>query len=109
METTENNKQEEIKRKFTGIWIPAEIWLMKELNNSEKMMWAGILSLYDKKIGGCCYSNGYLAKFFNITERHVRRHLLNLKEMELIKEFFVDDEYGRKVRLLTAEYDKEKV
>jgi len=108
MEDEKIQTEKEIKRKFTGVWIPAEIWLMKEINLSEKMMWAEISSLYDKDIGGCYASNDYLANFFNITERHVRRHLLNLKKMELVNIFFVDDEYDRSTRLLTAEYDKSK-
>lgn len=54
------------KRKFKGIWIPAALWLCRELNATEKAMVAEVDSL-DADGDGCRAKNAYLADFFGLS------------------------------------------
>jgi hypothetical protein len=65
------------ERRFTGIWIPAELWMTNELTSQEKIMWAEIDSLDNEN--GCFASNAYLAEFFGLSERRVREILSALE------------------------------
>ena len=67
----------EPKRKFTGIWIPAELWLDRTLSITEKAIYAEVRSLDNEK--GCYADNEYLADFFKLSERQLQRHLKTLK------------------------------
>ena len=55
-----------MNREFRGIWIPAEIWLAKELTVGEKLMYVEIDSL-DKLERGCFASNAHFAELFSIS------------------------------------------
>ncbi len=57
------------KRKFKGIWIPAEIWESKELTLQEKVFLVEIDSLNNEN--GCYANNNYFAKFFGISTTRV--------------------------------------
>jgi len=59
------------ERVFRGIWIPAEIWLKKDLTLLEKNLWAEIDSL-DRQ-DGCYASNEYFAEFFGVSVPTVTR------------------------------------
>lgn len=73
------------KRKFKGIWIPAEIWLNPKLTFVEKLVWAEIDSLSSKE-QPCCASNDYFVKVLGIDERRIQRAMRALKQEELIKQ-----------------------
>lgn len=68
----------ENKREFKGVWIPAEVWLCKDLGIVEKALYAEICSLDGKD--GCFASNAYFAKFFGISERMVSGYISSLKD-----------------------------
>lgn len=71
------------KRRFKGIWIPARLWLAKELSIFEKSMLAEIDSL---SVEDCCFaSNEYLAVFFGISQRRVQQVLQKLIEKNLVE------------------------
>ncbi len=53
-------------RDFRGIWIPAEIWLTKELTVGEKLMYVEIESL-SRLQRGCFASNAHFADMFQIS------------------------------------------
>lgn len=75
--------EETHNRAFKGIWIPAAIWEHPMLSINEKVLWAEIDSLDEKKIH-CTASNQYLCKFFGWNERKLQRCLLKLKSLGLI-------------------------
>lgn len=89
---------ENLPRDFKGIWIPREIWLHTELLPLEKLLWAEIHSLYERKRGGCFATNTYLAKFLGVTDRYVREMISKLKRLGFVKDVAFD---GR-TRILTA-------
>ena len=93
-------KKEEQKRVFKGVWIPKEVWLDSDLNILEKCLLAEIDSLDGKH--GCFASNSYFAKFFNIKEQNISRHLSKLKKLGYIKQIYFD---GRK-RILKCDLMK---
>lgn len=77
----------EQKRKFQGVWIPRAIWLDETLSIIEKALMVEIDSLDNEN--GCIAGNTYFAKFFQISERQVKRYVSRLKdegwiEVELI-------------------------
>ena len=70
------------KRKFKGIWIPAEIWESKNLTLQEKVFLVEIDSLDNDK--GCYANNNYFANFFGLSTTRV-----SLVINSLIKKGFV--------------------
>ena len=70
-------------RDFKGIWIPAEIWLDKDLNWIEKILLREIDSLSGEK--PCWATNKYFAEFFGLSERSISRYINNLKDKKKIK------------------------
>tara|TARA_R110002072_G_scaffold74432_3_gene176383 strand:+ start:532 stop:1134 length:603 start_codon:yes stop_codon:yes gene_type:complete len=71
-----------MKRKFKGIWIPAEIWESKELTLQEKVFLVEIDSLNNDR--GCYANNNYFGKFFGLSTTRV-----SLVISSLIKKGFV--------------------
>ena len=67
-----------MNRAFRGIWIPAEIWLNKDLSTNEKVLLAEIDSLSGME--GCFASNQYFADFFGLTKERVRKIISSLKD-----------------------------
>jgi len=53
-------------RGFKGIWIPAHLWLDKNLTVQELLFFVEIDSL-DADKSGCFASNNYFSKFFGLT------------------------------------------
>ena len=70
-------------RKFQGIWIPANLWLMKELTMQEKFFLVEINSLDNES--GCFAGNEYFADFFKISSRRVSTVINNLIEKGFVK------------------------
>ncbi len=73
-------------RKFTGIWIPREIYLRKDINALEKMLWAEIYSLHSDEHGGCYASEKYLTEFIGIKRTQLYEMLKHLKELGLLED-----------------------
>tara|TARA_R100000231_G_scaffold42707_1_gene37271 strand:- start:2272 stop:2871 length:600 start_codon:yes stop_codon:yes gene_type:complete len=71
-----------MKRKFKGIWIPADVWESKDLTLQEKVFLVEIDSLNNDK--GCFANNNYFAKFFGLSTTRV-----SLVINSLIKKGFV--------------------
>lgn len=65
-------------RAFRGIWIPAEIWLNKDLSTNEKVLLAEIDSLSGEE--GCYASNQYFADFFGLSKERARKVIASLKD-----------------------------
>lgn len=74
---------EKEKREFKGIWIPAEIWLKKELSVLERGLFAEIDS-FDRTESGCYAGNDYFAEFFGVSAPSIARAIRKLLQKELI-------------------------
>ena len=70
------------ERRFLGVWIPKEIWLSEELTLQEKAFLAEIQSLDNED--GCYASNGYFAKFFDLSKTRVSLVIKSLVEKEYV-------------------------
>jgi len=73
----------EPKRKFKGVWIPAEVWLDRDLSIVEKVMLTEIDSLDDVE-RGCYAKNAYFAEFFNLSKSRVSEIISGLEQKRLI-------------------------
>lgn len=60
----------DLPRKFQGVWIPADVWLDRDLTITEKVMLVEIGSLQDEK-RGCYASNAHFAAFFDLSVSRV--------------------------------------
>lgn len=71
------------KRDFKGIWIPAEIWLSRDLSVMEKLFLLEIDSLDNDQ--GCFASNAHFADFFDISKGRCSQIIKSLEAKKLIK------------------------
>jgi len=67
---------------FAGVWIPAEIWLRKDLCPTEKFLLAEIESLNVEE--GCRVSNECFASIMGVSVSRVIQMLKKLKDKNLI-------------------------
>lgn len=72
------------ERAFRGVWIPAEIWLNRELSLQEKVMLIEIDSLQHPQ-KGCFKSNKKLAEFFGLSPNRVSEVISSLKKKGWIR------------------------
>jgi hypothetical protein len=59
-----------LPRKFKGVWIPADLWMNRELSITDKVMLVEISSL-ESDDRGCYASNAHFAKFFDLSVKRV--------------------------------------
>jgi len=57
------------KREFTGVFIPAHIWVSKALIPSEKMI-LGEIDALSKKTGWCTAGRNHFAEWLNCTPQN---------------------------------------
>ena len=65
-----------MERAFKGVWIPAEIWLNKELSIQEKVILTEIDSLDNED--GCFASNKHFMDFMRLKERRIKELIKGL-------------------------------
>lgn len=87
-------------RGFKGIWIPAEIWLSKELTVMEKLFFVEIQSLDNED--GCYASNQHFAKFFGVTKGRCSQIINALKDKGFIKVEYLKDDKETKGRIIKS-------
>lgn len=94
-----------MKRKFKGIWIPAEIWLSQKLTLQEKCLIAEIDS-FDM----FWMSNKGIAEFLGVSSERARKVLMQLKNKGVIDVQITRDPYTQKVvsRVITIRDDFRK-
>lgn len=92
-----------VSRKFTGIWIPREIYLREDISALEKMLWAEIHSLDDDRYGGCYASEKYLCNFLGVERRRFYVMIKELKEAGLL----IDVSFNGRVKVRKAILPKE--
>jgi len=83
-------------RQFLGIWIPREIYLNKNLNWTDKILFVEINSLDNER--GCFASNEYFAEFLSVSTTTISTSISKLKNLGLIEQVSFD---GR-TRILKA-------
>lgn len=86
------------KREFSGIWIPAEIWLDEELNSYERLLYAEIASFGRK---GCWKRSEELMKLLGAGRDTFQKTCRNLRERGYICEKRM---FGRIVRTSTLTF-----
>lgn len=96
-----------MNRNFKGIWIPAHIWLDKNINLTEKCLLAEIDSLSD--IDGCFASNQYFADFFGLSKDRISKLISGLKNkgyitVELIYKEGTCEVEQRLIRIVPSSY-----
>jgi hypothetical protein len=85
-------------RSFKGVWIPAKIWLDRELTLNEKAYLTEIDSLDNKK--GCFAQNAYFADFFGVTEKQASRVINSLVKKKYIYSTIINKEGNNAKRTL---------
>jgi len=68
--------------KFTGVWIPREVFQHKSLSPTAKFVY-GIVDSLDNE-DGCYASNGYLSVSLGVSDRQIRSLLKELEDTKLI-------------------------
>ena len=86
-------------KEFTGIWIPDEVLVDKNLNDKEKTIFSMILSL--SKENDCIMSNSYISKLLNICNVQASRIINSLK-----KKGYINVQIIRKENLKEIAYRK---
>lgn len=86
------------KREFSGIWIPAEIWLDENLNGHERLLYAEIASFGSK---GCWKRSEELIKLLGVGREAFQKTCRNLRERGYISEKRM---FGRIVRTSTLTF-----
>jgi DNA-binding Lrp family transcriptional regulator len=72
-----------MERQFKGVFIPAEIWEDKNLNLTEKHLFAEIDSF--SRNGECFASNQHFSNFLGVSPRQIQNYLKSLKDKGYIK------------------------
>ena len=72
-----------MKREFTGVFIPAHIWLSKELIPAEKMILGEIDGL-SKSRGYCDASRSHFAEWLNCTRQNITYYFEKLERLGFI-------------------------
>jgi len=90
------------KREFTGVFIPAHIWVSKELIPAEKMI-LGEIDALSKKTGWCDASRAHFADWLSCTPPNITYYLLKLEKLGFI-EVRKNPGYRSKMRLVNARF-----
>ena len=72
------------ERAFRGVWIPADIWMNRDLSLQEKVMLIEIDSLQHPG-RGCFKTNKKLAEFFGLTAGRVSQIVKSLEEKGFVR------------------------
>ena len=83
------------KRKFKGIWIPAEVWESKTLTLQEKVFLVEIDSLDNEN--GCFANNNYFAKFFGLSTTRVSLVIGNLIDKGFVTSTILQSEGNKRI------------
>lgn len=74
--------------KFTGVWIPAQVFQHKTLSTTAKVVY-GVVDALDND-DGCFASNAYLSKHLGLSVRQLQAVLLELQDACLIRRMDVE-------------------
>ena len=93
-------------RDFKGVWIPREIWLRKDLNALDKMIFAEIDSLDNEN--HCTAGNEYFAEFCQCSESKVTKTVKKLIDLGLVEQIHFDGRH-RKLRVVKNTIESSKI
>lgn len=95
----EKNRME---RAFKGVWIPADIWLNKQLSIQEKVMLTEIDSLDNEE--GCFAGNKHFMSFMGLKDRRIKELINGLISKGFIKSKIIYKENSKEIekRILTV-------
>lgn len=82
-----------MERDFKGVWIPAEIYLIRELSWAEKILFIEIYN-NDNDGEGCDLLNRYFANFLNVTQKQISTYLKKLSDLGFIEVLIIRNEFG---------------
>ena len=89
------------KRRFTGQWIPAWLYLDMSMTWTEKIFWLEVDSL-DKLKFGCVAENRHFEDFLGISKRHAQRLISKfVTDSKIDVEFFTDGNGQEKRKLIS--------
>jgi hypothetical protein len=93
------------KHIFTGVFIPAKIWISKTLIAQEKMMLAEIKAL-SEDTGWCYASNRHFSEWLGCLPTNISNYIQKFKEAEMIEVRYdnLKTFSGRKMRVNLAWY-----
>ena len=88
------------KHVFTGVFIPAKIWMSKELTPQKKMILAEIKAL-SEETGWCFANNGHFAEWLLCSPQNVSNAIRQMHRDGLIEITYMDERTcaGRKMRV----------
>ena len=87
------------QEKFTGIWIPKEVWKDKKLSFMQRGLLAELYHLQDPERGGWAYpGNKYLGDIFGASPNWISKNISDLVKQEYVETRQTDR--GRFVRVL---------
>ena len=92
-------------RDFKGVWIPKEIWLRKDLNALDKMIFDEIDSLDNEN--HCTAGNEYFAEFCQCSESKVTKTVKKLIDLGLVEQIHFDGRH-RKLRVVKNTIESSK-
>jgi len=69
-------------RKFTGVFIPANVYLDKDLTPAQKLLLAEIIALASS--GRCVATNGHFAEHLDTDATRISKHIARLEELNYI-------------------------
>ena len=90
------------KREFTGVFIPAHIWVSKELIPAEKMI-LGEIDALSKARGYCDASRKHFAEWLSCTVQNVSFYFSKLEQLGFIKIEKIPG-YRSKIRLINDRF-----
>lgn len=91
---------------FTGVFIPAHIWLSKELEPAEKMF-LGEIEALSKKTGWCSAGRKHFAEWLNCSEPNVSYYTSKLEKLGFV-EVHRTQGFGSKMRVVSEKFYTEQ-
>jgi hypothetical protein len=97
------------KHVFTGVFIPAKIWMSKELTPQKKMILAEIKAL-SEETGWCFANNGHFAEWLLCSPQNISNAIRQMHRDGLIDITYMDEKTcsGRKMRVNLEWYHGEQ-
>ena len=95
------------KREFTGVFIPAHIWLSKELLPAEKML-LGEIDALSKKTGWCTAGRAHFAEWLHCDETNVTYYIKKLERLGYLMVVRIAG-HGNKIRVVTERFYVDEV
>ena len=92
-----------MQRDFKGIWIPKEIWHLKDLNITEKIV-LSVVNTLSEQDDGCFANNEYFAQLLNLSKGRVSK-IINL----LVKKGYLETNFSYYSEMRKVEKRKIKV